>query len=372
MASLKTKIPEDAFYQNPFGIDEGDEVEMADDDHDMFCTFGYFRTRFTVTTAADGDFVYRWCPYLSFGSVQSSVTALAWTNGYPEWEQYFYENFSHIRFMGGGMKFVPTMSQDSGAGEIIAGTYSHDVTIVDPTATLPYLWQNAIDTMTGDPQQAISLLRGRRGVVEGSAMSGLQVNMRHLKFFNFNWNASTQPDNGAAPAGGLGTWNFYNFDPHSFYPTNIPGYCPYYMSDSGGVYSQVWAGNMFPTLILAGTGLPINSNVGVLEMVIGVCGVARSSRVPSRTPKTVFLGSSVTDDAMSNVPPQRDALRKALTERAEQRGAKIWKTLDVASSVMRSLAPLGMMVNPALGGAIGGASVAASALSTNLRNFYSS
>jgi len=372
MASLKTKIPEDAFYQNPFGIDEGDDVEMADDDHDMFCSFGYFRTRFTVTTAADGDFVYRWCPYLSYGSVQSNVTTGAWTDGFPEWEQYFYENFSHIRFMGGGMKFVPTMSQDTGSGEIIAGAYTGPVTSVDPLANLPYLYQSATDPMNGDPQQAIGLLRGRRGVVEGSAMSGLQVNMRHMKMFYYDWKPVTQPDNGAAPAGGLGGFQFYNFDPHTFYPTSMPGYCPVYHTDGGGTYSQVWAGLQFPQLVLCGTGLPASTNVGVLEMVIGVCGVAKSSRVPSRTPKTVFLGASVTDDAMSNVPPQRDALRKALTERAEQRGAKIWKTLDVASSVMRSLAPLGMMVNPAIGGAIGGASVAASALSTNLRNFYSS
>lgn len=375
MASLKTKIPEDAFYQNPFGIDEGDDVEMADDDHDMFCTFGYFRTRFTVTTAVDGDFVYQWCPQMSYGSIRSATTAGPFTAGYPEWESYLIDNFSHFRICGAGAKFVPTMSQDTSAGEIVAGMYYPP--ILDPRglvgADYPFYWQpSGQDSLDGDPQGAISELRGRRGVVEGSASSGLMVNWRHMKMFNFNWNASVQPDNGAAPAGGLGTWNFCTMDTSTFYPTSISGVMPFYRTSDTGVYTSQTFYEYFPSLLLCGTGLPASTNVGVLELVLGVCGVAKSSRVPSRTPKTVFLGSSVTDDAMSNVPPQRDALRKALTERAEQRGAKIWKTLDVASSVMRSLAPLGFMVNPAIGGAIGGASVAASALSTNLRNFYSS
>jgi len=374
MSSLKSKVPEDAFYTNPFGVDEGDQVEMDDDDHDMFCTFGYFRARFTITSGASGTFAYQWAPELSYGSIRSCANAGSWNVGYPQYEQYLRENFSHFRICGGGMKFIPTMSSDSGSGEVAGGMYINQVGDVgaDPTGDQPTVYQDVWDYFrTGDPSAVATALRSRRGTVEGSAMSGLQVNWRHLKVFNFNWTAGSQPDNGAAPAGGIGGWNFYNVDTKTFFPATI-GKASTYEVSAGGAYALSWTGSMFPTLMLLGTGLPVSQNVGVLEVVIGVCGVAAGARVPSRTPKTVFLGASLTDDAMSNMPPAKEAMKKALAERAEQRGAKIWRTLDIASSVMRSLAPLGMMVNPAIGGVMGGASVATSALATNLRNFYSS
>lgn len=371
MSALKSKVPEDAFYQNPFGVDEADDVEMVDQDHDMFCSFSYVRHRVTCTTSTDGNFTYQWWPMFSTSSIRSSVgPASVWGYNSPQWSSAFDTDFSHYRIMGAGIKVVPIMSADAGAGEIVGGMWYQRPSVPTVDDDEPYTYQYSTGILNNIPSTAITQLRELRGTIEASATSGLSVNWRHLKLFNFNTQAVVQPDNGAAPAGGLIEWNYWNYDPHVFWPTSMTGASTYYGVSQDGTTVQYRCLEQFPSLVVCGSGLPISTNVCMIEFVLGVCGVARTAAKASRTPMTVFLGSSLVDDQMSSVPSRKEALRKALTERAEARGAKVWKTLDVASTVLRSLAPLGMMVNPAIGGAMGGASLATQAMATQVKNFY--
>lgn len=368
----KAKVPEDAFYTNPFGIDEGDDVEMNDQNHDMFCSFTYLRARFTCTTAGDGTFMYQWFPMFSKYGMRSSVGPTnVWNDGDMPWSATVQNNFSHYRILGAAMKVIPIASSDNTQGQALGGMYWSQPYGPTVNQEYPVSYQNT-DQLTGVTYTAIQHLRDMRGVVEGSAASGLQVNYRHLRGFNFYSQPVVQPDNGAAPAGGLQGWNMWSFDPHDYWPTNMDGRAWTYTSTGTGTTTQTFMVDFFPSLCVAGTGFPASTNAAIIECVLGICGVARFGSTPSRTPLTTFLGSSLVEDNMSNMPARQAALRKALSERAEARGAKLWKALDVTSTVMRSLAPLGLMVNPAIGGALTGASVAASAASTTVRNFYSS
>ena len=119
----KAKVPEDAFYTNPFGIDEGDDVEMNDQNHDMFCSFTYLRARFTCTTAGDGTFMYQWFPMFSKYGLRSSVGPTnVWNDGDMPWSTTVQNNFSHYRILGAAMKVIPIASSDNTQGQALGGS----------------------------------------------------------------------------------------------------------------------------------------------------------------------------------------------------------------------------------------------------------
>jgi len=364
--AASASIPEDAFYQDPFGIDEGDQVDMSDVDHDMFCNFVYLRHRFDISTDANGAFVVQWWPMMTKEAYRTAAAGV-WTEFDPTWLGTLQSDYSHFRVMGAAIKVVPTMSQDTGKGEITAGMV-FPRTVPSPTANQPQSFQISPGA-TPVAADMLTEIRARRGYVSSSAMSGLQVNYRHLKMFN-PWYRYVPTETGTAPAVDTMALDCVTFDPHQFYPTWMSDRILMFYSQSG-IQSDANFADMFPSLCVVGSGMPASQVVGTVEFVLGVCGVAYSSSVASRTPMPTFLGAPLTNDNLSNMPTRTEGLRRALTARAEARGRRIWETLDTASNIARSLAPLGAAVNPMIGAGLLGASAIGSAVSTSIRNFMS-
>jgi len=364
-----SSIPEDAFYANPFGVDESTVIADDHDDHDQYCAMTIVRHRLPVGNGANTGLCLEWCPNLLASSIKTvyNVTA-TWST--PTYASAILDQYTHVRCVGAGLRFVPSMSQELGTGVIAANTiYSRYHAVGSGTVA-----SNPLDLGMGDypvsPSTGMTKVRDNRGYVEGSAMAGLAVPFRKCKYFNL-WSQSSITIT-PTPIDNTASYITFSYDPDQFYPTELDANQLLWAPASTTAEDAYQLGMAFPRLCMSFEGMPATVAVwGTVELIVGFCGLARSQNIASRTPKPVFVGASLAADMMSNQRSEKDAKEYVLRHRAEMRSVKLWKILDTAGLVARSLALLGSSVNPSIGGGLMGASMISTQLASGLRQLTS-